>query len=221
MSNINLYPLYLSLYVSFLTTIILFIISMPISWWLSRKPSVLKRFVEICVALPLVLPPTILGFYLLILFSTDSFLGALWFKTFGTTLMFSVSGLIVGSVLYSLPFSIQPLQIAFKKISSDIISQAYLLRYSNMKIFINIIVPLSKNAILTSLVLTFSHTLGEFGVVLMIGGNIPFKTQVISIAIYESVEMLNYSLTHKLSFLVLLISFFILLLLFSFNRNEN
>ena len=113
------------------------------------------------------------------------------------------------------------LQIAFKKINLDIIEQAYLLRYSNIKIFLKIILPLSKNGILTSIALTFSHTLGEFGVVLMIGGNIPFKTQVISIAIYESVEMLNYSLTHKLSLIILVISFLILLVLFSLNKNEN
>ena len=162
-----------------------------------------------------------LDFYLLILFNPESFLGILWFNIFGASLMFSVPGLVFGSVIYSLPFSIQPLQIAFKKINLDIIEQAYLLRYSNIKIFLKIILPLSKNGILTSIALTFSHTLGEFGVVLMIGGNIPFKTQVISIAIYESVEMLNYSLTHKLSLIILVISFLILLVLFSLNKNEN
>ncbi len=219
--NLIFEPLILSLYISFITTIILLIICMPVAWWLSKNNNILKKIIEIFIMLPLVLPPTVIGFYLLLLFNSDSFIGILWYNLFGSTLIFSVSGLIVASLIYSLPFCIQPLQVAFKKIDYSIIEHAYILKYSNIKIFFKIILPLSKNAILISIILTFAHTLGEFGVVLMIGGNIPGKTQMISIAIYESVEMLNYQLTHKLSFLILLISFFILIFLYSINKNEN
>ncbi|HFL8819524.1 MAG TPA: molybdate ABC transporter permease subunit [Candidatus Azoamicus sp. OHIO2] len=216
----ELFPLYLSLYISCLSTVILLLFSIPIAWFLVGKKNIFKRITEIIVTLPLVLSPTILGFYLLIIFNQDAVLGKLWFRLFGSTIMFSMSGLVIGSIIYSLPFAIQPIQVAFSKISIEIIDQAYLLQLSKLSIFIKIIIPLSKNGILTSIILTFVHTLGEFGVVLMIGGNIPGKTQVVSIAIYESVEMLNYSVTHQLSLIVLIISVIILLILFSVNKRD-
>lgn len=217
----NIYPLYLSIYISFITTFFLLLISIPLAWWFIKTNSFLKKIIEVFVTLPLVLPPTILGFYLLLVFNSEGFFGKIWFYIFGSNLMFSISGLIVGSIIYSLPFAVQPIKISFKKINNDIIYQALLLQKSFFFIFFKIILPLSKNGILNSIVLTFVHTLGEFGVVLMIGGNIPGKTQVISIAIYESVEMLNYNLTHKLSLIVLILSFIIIFILYNINKNEH
>jgi len=196
------------------------ILGIPISWWLARTKSKLKKIIETFIALPLVLPPTILGFYLLILFNPNTLIGKTWLYVFGSNLVFSMPGLILGSIIYSLPFAIQPVQVAFEKIEKDIIDQAKILQHSSFKIFIFIIIPLSKNGILTAIILSFAHTLGEFGVVLMIGGNIPGKTQVVSIAIYESVELLDYTSTHILSFIVLFLSFIILLILFSINKKK-
>lgn len=222
MNELNLTPLYLSLYLATISTIILMIIGIPIAWWLSKTKNLkIKKLIETLIALPLVLPPTILGFYLLILFNPNTLIGKLWKYIFGTNITFSMSGLILGSIVYSIPFAIQPIQLAFEKIDKSILQKTEILQYSKIKSFIKIIIPLSKNGIITAIVLSFSHTLGEFGVVLMIGGNIPGKTQVISIAIYESVELLNYSSTHILSLIVLFISFIILFILFHINKKEN
>jgi len=222
MTNINFTPLYLSLYLAFISTFILITLGIPISWWLSKtNKNKIKKIIETIIALPLVLPPTILGFYILILFNPTTTFGKIWTYIFQTNLAFSMSGLILGSIIYSLPFAIQPIQIAFEKIDKNIIYQTQILQYSKIKTFIKIIIPLSKNGIITAAILSFAHTLGEFGVVLMIGGNIPGKTQVISIAIYESVELLDYSSTHILSAIILIISFIILLILFNINKKEN
>ena len=222
MININFSPLYLSLYIAFISTLFLIILSLPISWWLSQtKNIIIKRIIETFIALPLVLPPTILGFYLILLFNPNSLIGKIWLYTFGSNLIFSISGLILGSIIYSLPFAIQPIQIAFEKIEKNILEQTYILQLSKITAFIKVIIPLSKNGIMTAFILCFAHTLGEFGVVLMIGGNIPGKTQVISIAIYESVELLDYYSTHILSLIVLIISFIILLILFNINKKND
>ncbi len=221
-NNVNLMPLYLSLYLSFISTFILISISLPLSWWLAqKKDTLLKKIIETFISLPLVLPPTILGFYLLIAINPNTFLGKIWSYLFGSNLVFSMSGLIIGSVIYSLPFAVQPIQVAFEKIEKDILNQANILQCSSLKIFMKIIIPLSKNGIITAVILSFAHTLGEFGVVLMIGGNIPGKTQVVSIAIYETVEIADYSLTHFLSFITLTISFTMLLILFNINKKNN
>ncbi|HIH2763305.1 MAG TPA: molybdate ABC transporter permease subunit [Candidatus Azoamicus sp.] len=213
-------PLYLSLYLAFFTSIILLFISLPISWWLSQTHRFFfKKILESFFCLPLVLPPTILGFYLLIFLNPNSFLGKCWFTLFGFNLVFSMSGLIVASIVYSLPFSIQPIQIEFEKIDKQILEQTIMLQYSKFKTFFKVVLPLSKRGILKAFILTFSHTLGEFGVVLMIGGNIYGKTQVISIAIYESVELLDYTKTHILSFSVIFITLIILLFLFFIDNN--
>ncbi|MCB1711093.1 MAG: molybdate ABC transporter permease subunit [Candidatus Riesia sp.] len=220
--SLNLTPLYLSLYVAITSSVLLLFISIPVSWVLSRyQDYFFIRFLEVVVSLPLVLPPTVLGFYLLIIFNPEYLIGKLYFKVVGENILFSTAGLIFASILYSLPFAVQPMQVAFKKINTDIIDQCFLLQSSKFKVFFSIILPLSKNGVLSSFILSFAHTLGEFGVVLMVGGNIPGKTQVISIAIYESVEMLNFYVTHVLSLIILLISFVILFLLFSLNRHEN
>ena len=219
MNNINLIPLYLSIYLAIITSIILIIISIPIAWILSKiKIKILKKIIETLVALPLVLPPTILGFYLIYFLNPSSNIGKIWNALFGFDLVFSMTGLLIGSIIYSLPFAIQPINIAFENISLDIINLSKILQLSKYKTFIKIILPLSKNSILTSFILSFAHTIGEFGVALMIGGNIQGKTQVISIAIYESFELLNYKNTHILSAIVIIISFLILLTVFYINK---
>lgn len=218
MQNINITPIYLSIKLAIITTIILLLVSIPVAWWLSKtKKKIIKAIIETFISLPLVLPPTILGFYLLLLFNHNSMIGKTWFYITGTNIAFSFNGLIIGSCLYSIPFTIQPIQIAFEKIENKILDQARILKASKLDIFINIIFPLSKKGIITASVLCFAHTLGEFGIILMIGGNIPEKTQVISIAIYEAVEELNYNLAHKLSIIMLTISFIILIILYMTN----
>lgn len=219
MININFIPLYLSLYLAFITSFILLMIGIPLSWWLyTTRIKFFKKIVEIFIALPLVLPPTILGFYFLYFFNSSTFLGKYWNYLFGFDLLFSMTGLIFGSVIYSLPFCVQPIKLAFENINKDVLNLSKILQLSNYKILLNIILPLSKNGIITSFILSFAHTIGEFGVVLMIGGNIPGKTQVVSIAIYESVELLNYRTTHILSVIVLILSFSILLIVFYINK---
>ncbi len=222
-NNLNLYPLYLSIYLSITTTMLLIITGIPISWYLSKtKKLKLKIIINTLISLPLVIPPTILGFYLLILFSPNSPIGKIWEQITGSTLAFSFSGLIIGSYIYSLPFVIQPILISFEKIRDIQIDQAIMLGASKVYIFKKIIIPLSKNGIITAAALSFAHTLGEFGIILMIGGNIPEKTQVISIAIYELVEQLDYTSAHKLSIITLLLSFIILTITFYINtKNAN
>jgi len=221
MQSINFQPLYLSLQLALISTILLILIGIPISWWLSQtKQNKTKIIIETIIALPLVIPPTILGFYLLLLFNQHNILGKIWFIIIGTKLAFSFPGLVIASCIYSLPFIIQPIQLAFEKLGKRPIEQALILQQSKIKIFFKIIIPLSKTGIITGAILTFAHTLGEFGVVLMVGGNIPGKTQVISIAIYELVEELNYNSTHILSIITIAISSLILIALFSLNNKK-
>lgn len=219
MQNINLSPLYLSLYLATISSFILIILSIPLTWWLAKtKKKKLKKIIETAIAMPLVLPPTILGFYILIMLNHTSIIGKFWAKIFGSDIIFSMSGLIIGSIIYSLPFATQPIQISFEKITDLIIIQAKILQHSNIYILFKVIIPLIKNNIIKAFILSFAHTLGEFGVVLMIGGNIPGKTQVLSIAIYEKIEQLDYYSTHVLSIITVIISFFILLILFNLNN---
>jgi molybdate transport system permease protein len=219
MKDINLEPLYLSIYIATISSIILVTISIPFTWWLAKtKIKKIKKIIESIITIPLVLPPTILGFYLLLILNQNTIIGKLWTKIFGSDIIFSISGLIIGSIIYSLPFATQPIQISFEKITDSIITQAKILQHSNTYIFFKIILPLSKTNIVKAFILSFSHTLGEFGVVLMIGGNIPGKTQVLSIAIYEKIEQLDYYSTHILSILTVLISFAILIILSNLNK---
>lgn len=204
-------PIILTLQLAVLTTLILLVLSIPLAFWLANSKSKLKPFIEAIVSLPLVLPPTVLGFYLLIAFSPQSTIGSFLNNTFGIQLAFSFNGLIVGSVIYSLPFMVQPLQAGFKSLPNSIIEASYILGKSKLETVFKVMLPNIKHSILTGIVLTFAHTVGEFGVVLMIGGNIPYETKVISIAIYDEVESLNYANAHIYSALLLLITFLILL----------
>ena len=215
---IDLGPLWLTLHLAAVTTALLLVLGTPLAWWLATTRSRARPFVEAITALPLVLPPTVLGFYLLILLSPNSTLGGAWVSMTGETLTFSFTGLVFASIVYSLPFMVQPLQAAFERVGPMPMEAAASLRASRLDAFLTVAVPLSARGFLTACVLTFAHTIGEFGVVLMIGGNIPGETRVISIAIYEQVETLRYDEAHILSAGMLVFSFLVLALVYAFNR---
>jgi molybdate transport system permease protein len=211
----DLAPLWLTLKLAAVTTVILLAIGTPIAWWLARTGSRLKVPVEALTALPLVLPPTVLGFYLLLLMNPTAALGSFWLTLTGDSLTFSFSGLVVASVIYSLPFMVQPLATAFDSVGRAPLEAAASLGASPLDAFFSVVVPQAARGFLSALVLTFVHTIGEFGVVLMVGGNIPGETRVISIAIYEQVETLNYQDAHVLS--LSLVAFALLALLLTYS----
>lgn len=214
----DLTALWITLQLAGITTITLLILGTPLAWWLARSHFRLKVLVEAVVALPLVLPPTVLGFYLLIALGPHGPLGMFMQSLGGQTLAFSFTGLVIGSVFYSLPFVVQPLQAAFGAIGNRPLEVAATLRASPLDRFFTIAIPLARPGFLTAVVLGFAHTVGEFGVVLMIGGNIPGETQVLSIAIYDHVEGLEYGHAHWLSAGLLLLSFLLLLIVYAVNR---
>ena len=216
--SIDLGPLWLTLHLAAVTTAILLVLGTPLAWWLATTRSRVKPLVEAVTALPLVLPPTVLGFYLLILLSPSAPIGGAWVSLTGEALTFSFTGLVVASLLYSLPFMVQPLQAAFERVGPLPMEAAASLRASRLDAFFTVAVPLSARGFLTAAVLTFAHTIGEFGVVLMIGGNIPGETRVISIAIYEQVETLRYAEAHVLSAGLLVFSFVVLATVYAVNR---
>jgi len=204
----------LTLKLATITTILLLLIGVPMSWWLAFTHSKMKPIIESLVAIPLVLPPTVLGFYLMIFLGSNGMLGQASVYFTGASLAFTFTGLVIASMLYSMPFVIQPLQGAFEKLNKRTIEAAYLLGANRMRVFISIVIPMSRRGFLTAIILGFSHTVGEFGVVLMVGGNIPGETQVVSIAIYELVESMEYGAAHQLSFGLLLFSFIVLLFVY-------
>lgn len=219
MPDIALAPLWLTLQLAAVTTVTLLLLGTPLAWWLARTRSRAKTTVEALVALPLVLPPTVLGFYLLIGLGPDGIIGAPWHAMTGAGLAFTFPGLVIGSVLYSLPFVVQPLQNAFEAVGERWLETAASLRASPTDAFFSVVAPLSRSGFITAATLGFAHTVGEFGVVLMIGGNIPGRTQVISIAIYDHVETLQYTQAHILSAGLLLFSFVVLFAVYRFNRS--
>jgi len=210
--------IWITLRLATISTMILLVIGTPVAWWLARTRSVLKIPVESIVALPLVLPPTVLGFYLLLALAPSGPVGAAWHVVSGGSLAFSFSGLVIGSVLYSMPFVVQPLQNAFEAIGDDPLKAAATLRAGPLDRFFTVALPLARRGLVTALTLGFAHTVGEFGVVLMIGGNIPGKTKVLSIAIYDHVEALEYAQAHILSAGLLLFSFLVLFAVYLTNR---
>lgn len=214
----DLGPLWLSVALAGVTTVVLLILGTPLAWWLARTVSRAKPAVEAVTALPLVLPPTVLGFYILIALGPASPIGAFWLKVTGDALTFSFSGLVVASIFYSLPFTVQPLQNAFEAIGQKPLDAAATLRARPADAFFSVVLPMSRRSFLTAAILSFAHTIGEFGVVLMVGGNIPGKTRVISIAIYEHVESLNYGEAHVLSAGLLLFAFITLFLVYAMRR---
>ncbi|WP_108805237.1 molybdate ABC transporter permease subunit [Aquimarina sp. Aq107] len=210
-------PIILTTKLALVTTVVLLVISIPLAYWLAYSKSRIKPIVETLVSMPLVLPPTVLGFYLLMVFSPGNSLGSWLQDVFGIRLIFSFSGLVIGSVIYSLPFMVGPIQSGLSGLSSSLQEASYVLGKSKMKTLISVLLPNIKPSILTGIVLAFAHTVGEFGVVLMIGGNIPDKTKVVSIAIYDEVEALNYSGANMYSLLLFIVTFVILLLVYLIN----
>jgi molybdate transport system permease protein len=211
-------PLLLTAKLAGLTTLILLVIGTPVAWWLATTKIKIKPVIEAVVALPIVLPPTVLGFYLLLILSPHSSLGGWWFVLTGQTLTFSFSGLVIASVIYSFPFVVQPLQNAFESVGQDMMEAAYTLGAKPVDAFFTVAVPLAKRGFITGGVLGFAHTLGEFGVVLMVGGNIPGETRVVSIAIYDHVEMLEYNQAHVLAGILLAFAFTAMLLMYVINH---
>lgn len=216
----DLGPVWLSLQLAAVTTVVLLVLGVPLAWWLARTGSRLRPAVEAVTALPLVLPPTVLGFYLLVVLSPAAPLGGWWVQLTGEALTFSFTGLVVASVLYSLPFMVQPLTSAFEAVGRAPVEAAASLGAAPLDAFVSVVVPLAGRGFLTACVLTFAHTLGEFGVVLMVGGNIPGETRVVSIAIYEHVETLRYGEAHVLAAGLLAFSFVVLLATYALNRRH-
>jgi molybdate transport system permease protein len=214
----DLGPLWLSVKLAAITTLILLVVGTAIAWWLANTRSRAKPVIQSLVALPIVLPPTVMGFYLLILLGPYGAIGSWWVELTGSALTFSFTGLVIASCFYSLPFAVQPLQGAFESMGRKELEAARTLGASPIDAFFSIVMPLSAPGFLTALVLSFAHTLGEFGVVLMVGGSIPGETRLISIAIYDHVESLNYAAAHALSLTLLGFAFLILLTMFLLNR---
>ena len=210
--------IWLTLQLAALTTVLLLLLGTPIAWWLSRTRSWLKGPVGAVVALPLVLPPTVIGFYLLVAMGPHGVIGQLTESLGLGVLPFTFAGLVVGSVVYSLPFVVQPLQNAFEAIGERPLEVAATLRAGPWDTFFTVVLPLAKPGFITGSILGFAHTLGEFGVVLMIGGNISGKTRVVSVQIFDHVEAMQYAQAHWLSAGMLILSFLILLLLHSRGR---
>ena len=192
------------------TTIVLLAVGVPIAWWLARSRAPWRPFVEAVIALPLVLPPTVLGFYLLLAMGPEGPLGVLWAGATGGRLAFSFEGLLVASVVYSLPFAVQPFSLAFAAVDRSLLETSWTLGRSGLATFLRVVVPLSAGGILTGMVLSFAHTLGEFGVVLMVGGSIPGETRTVSIAIYDRVQALDFDGAAATALPLLLASFVVL-----------
>lgn len=210
--------LWLSVRLATITTLVLLLIGTPIAWWLAHTSSRWKAAIEALVALPIVLPPTVMGFYLLVVLGPYGTIGRWWVELTGDTLTFSFTGLVLASCLYSLPFAVQPMQNAFESLDRRILEAAWTLGASRIDAFFSIAVPQSARGFLNAVVLAFAHTLGEFGVVLMVGGNIPGATRTISIEIYDQVESMNYAAAHSLSAILLTFAFSVLLLMYVINR---
>ena len=210
--------IWLTLQLAAISTVILLIIALPLGWWLATTTARTTPLFEAITALPLVLPTTVLGFYLLILKSPDSAIGGPRARATGDTLALSFTGLVIASVVYSLPFAVQPMQSAFMTIPKNTLEAARTLGATSRDAFFSVSLPMARRGFITAAVLSFAHTIGEFGVVLMVGGNIPGKTRVISIEIFNAVETLDYRTAHVVSFWLLVFSLAVLTLVYFLNR---
>ncbi len=214
----DLQPLWLTFELAFVTTVILFALGVPLAYWLAFSNNRLRHMIEPLVSLPLVLPPTVLGFYILVAFSPKHFLGNFLESSFGIRVAFSFLGLVIGSVLFSLPFMVNPVKAGFQNFPLSLIEASYVLGKSRTQTLLKVILPNIKPALLSGIVMAFAHTIGEFGVVLMVGGNIPGQTRVASIAIFSEVEALNYDTAGFYSMVLVALSFAILFIFYYFNR---
>jgi molybdate transport system permease protein len=216
----DLTPIYLTLKLAAITTLLLLVIGLPIAWWLSRGRSFFKIVLEAAITMPLVLPPSVLGFYLLLAFSPQHGIGSWLQKTFDVQLVFSFKGLVLASIIYSMPFMIGPIKSALQQLPVSLAQASYSIGKTRWQTFINVLLPNVKSSLLTAIVLTFAHTLGEFGVVLMIGGNIPGVTRVASIAVYDSVEQMDYHTANVYSLFLFAITFVLVIAVFIFNKYQ-
>jgi len=213
-------PFLLSFKLAGLTTFILFVISVPLAWYLSQTKSKMKPFWESLTALPIVLPPSVLGFYILVALSHNSPIGVFFEDIFGVKLVFNFTGLVVASCFYSLQFMVQPLQGGFESINKNMLEASYIAGKTKFETIIKVALPNIKPALMTAIIVTFAHTVGEFGVVLMVGGSIPGETKVASVAIYEFVEVMDYTKAHIYSAIMVVISFLVLLSVYIFNGKQ-
>ncbi|ANT64235.1 MULTISPECIES: molybdate ABC transporter permease subunit [Prosthecochloris] len=218
MGSFDVEPFLLSFRLAAVTTLLLFVLSVPLAWMLANWRSPFKPVVETLFSLPIVLPPTVLGFYLLIFMSERSPVGGFLKEGFGIELVFSFQGILVASCVYSLPFMVQPLLSGMEQFPGQLLEAAYALGKSKRDTLFNVVLPNIKPSMLTGLIITFAHTVGEFGVVLMVGGSIQGETRVASIAIYEMVELLDYSTAHLYSFILVAFSFLVLLVVYGVNH---
>lgn len=214
----NLDSLFLSLRLAATVALLLLCIAMPLAYWLAFSRWRGKFLLESIVALPLVLPPTVLGFYALVALGPRGTIGQLWQSLFGHPLAFTFAGLVLASLVYSLPFAVQPLIASFESLDSRLLDASSVLGAGRVRTFFRVILPLSWSGLVTALVLSFAHTLGEFGVVLMVGGNLPGITRTVSIDIYDRAQALDYSGAHHMALLLLLISFVVLSIVYAINR---
>ena len=217
LQTIKFEPFWISFKLATITTIILFILCVPFAWYLSQTKSKSKPILEAITALPLVLPPSVLGFYILVILSHNSPIGAFFEETFGIKLVFNFTGLIIASCFYSLPFMVQPIQGGFESINKNMLEASYISGKSKFETIIKVALPNMKPALMTAIIITFAHTVGEFGIVLMLGGSIPGETKVASVAIYEFVEIMDYNSAHIYSAIMVCISFLVLLSVYIFN----
>jgi molybdate transport system permease protein len=215
----NFEAIMLTIKLASIVTLLLLLLATPLAWWLSNTHSRFKPAIEAFVALPIVLPPSVLGFYLLVAMGPQGVIGKITHSIGLGSLAFTFTGLVIASVFYSLPFVVQPLQTAFNLIDKNLLEVAATLKANARDRFFSIVLPLAKPGFLTASVLGFAHTMGEFGVVLMIGGNIPGTTRVVSVQIYDYVEALEYGKAHELAIILLAFSFLALLFLYTYNRS--
>lgn len=216
----DLSPIWLTLKLAGITTLLLLLIGLPFAWWLSRGRSIIKIIIEAIITMPLVLPPSVLGFYLLLAFSPQHGFGKWLHDTFDVQLVFSFPGLILASVIYSMPFMVGPVKSALQQLPDSLAEASYTLGKSEWQTFSYVLLPNIKPSLLTASVLTFAHTLGEFGVVLMIGGNIPGVTRVASIAVYDSVEKMDYASANNYSLILFSITFVLVMAVFIVNKYQ-
>jgi molybdate transport system permease protein len=216
----DLSPIWLTLKLAAITTLLLLIVGLPLAWWLSKGRSFFKTIIEAIITMPLVLPPSVLGFYLLLAFSPQHGLGKWLQDSFDVQFVFSFKGLVLASFIYSMPFMIGPIKSALQQLPASLAQASYTLGKTKWQTFKSLLIPNIKPSLLTAIILTFAHTLGEFGVVLMIGGNIPNVTRVASIAVYDSVERMDYAAANTYSLILFAITFIMVISVFVFNKYQ-